>query len=109
MCTTLEPTKYDFLLSATILCCLIMGGLGNRAGVLLGVFIVAGYDFLFAPALDGYLQGLNINPDDRAYRKFSTWNLMMFGLALIVMMRFRPEGIIPARRGDRAKSNGKGA
>lgn len=103
MTNTLEPTKYDFLLSATILCCLIMGGLGNRAGVLLGVFIVAGYDFLFAPILDGYLQGLNINPDDRAYRKFSTWNLMIFGLALILMMRFRSEGILPARRGDAAK------
>ena len=103
MTNTLEPTKYDFLLSATILCCLIMGGLGNRAGVLLGVFIVAGYDFLFAPALDGYLQGLEINPNDRAYRKFSTWNLMIFGLALIVMMRFRPDGILPAVRGDRAR------
>jgi branched-chain amino acid transport system permease protein len=109
MTNTLEPTKYDFLLSATILCCLIMGGLGNRSGVLLGVFIVAGYDFLFAPILDGYLQGLNINPEDRAYRKFSTWNLMIFGLALILMMRFRPEGILPARRGDGAKTSEKGA
>lgn len=103
MTNTLEPTKYDFLLSATILCCLIMGGLGNRAGVLLGAFLVLGYDFLFAPIFDGYLQGLkDFNPDDRAYRKFSTWNLMIFGLALILMMRFRSAGLMPAHRGERA-------
>jgi branched-chain amino acid transport system permease protein len=103
---TLEPTKYDFQMSATILSCIILGGLGNRAGVLLGVFLVTGYDQIFAPILDGKLQAMNINPDDKGYLKFSTWNLMIFGLALIVMMRFRPEGFLPARR-DSGPSNKK--
>ena len=29
---------------------------------------------------------------------FSNWKLMVFGLALIVMMRFRPEGLLPSAR-----------
>ena len=29
---------------------------------------------------------------------FAGWRLMVFGLALILMMRFRPEGLIPSKR-----------
>ncbi|MCZ2341751.1 MAG: hypothetical protein LC104_08130 [Bacteroidales bacterium] len=30
--------------------------------------------------------------------KFSGWRLMVFGLVLILMMRFRPEGVFPSDR-----------
>ena len=30
--------------------------------------------------------------------KFSNWKLMIFGLALILVMRFRPHGILPESR-----------
>ena len=29
---------------------------------------------------------------------FSNWKLMIFGLALVLMMRFRPEGLLPSAR-----------
>ena len=53
---TAAPTFYDFQLSATILCAVILGGLANRSGVLLGVFFISGFEYLFAPILDGFLQ-----------------------------------------------------
>ncbi|WP_020474077.1 branched-chain amino acid ABC transporter permease [Zavarzinella formosa] len=106
MTNTTEPTRFDFQLSCTILSCLILGGLGNRTGVLLGVFLVAGYDFLFAPAADAWLQRNDMNPNDKGYLKFSMWNLMIFGLALVLMMRFRSSGLLPKRRGT---TTGKGA
>ena len=31
-----------------------------------------------------------------AWLTFSNWKLMIFGLALILMMRFRPEGLLPS-------------
>ena len=37
-------------------------------------------------------------PDPRETRAFSDYQLLAFGLALILIMRFRPEGIIPNRR-----------
>jgi branched-chain amino acid transport system permease protein len=36
------------------------------------------------------------------YLKFSGWRLILFGLILVVVMRLRPEGFLPARR-DRQK------
>lgn len=108
--TTTEPTKFDFSLSATILSCLILGGLGNRTGVLLGVALIWGYEIILAPTLDLKLQQSKIleqmNLDtSKGYYKFSMWNLMIFGLALILMMRFRPYGLLPKYRGkENAKS-----
>ena len=45
--------------------------------------------------LDTWIQRPSINMNPRCL-KFSTWRLMIFGLALILMMRFRPEGLLPA-------------
>ena len=96
--TTADPNAYDFNRSIMMLCCIILGGLGSIRGTLLGVLILIGFDTVLAPALDRYLQSLNINPDGYAILTFSNWRLMIFGLALIVMMRIRPEGILPSER-----------
>lgn len=95
---TTEPKAYGFERSMIALCCVILGGLGNRPGVLLGVILLVGYDQILTPLLDNWLQAQKINPNGREYLKVSGWRLFIFGLALIVMMRFRPEGLLPARR-----------
>jgi branched-chain amino acid transport system permease protein len=96
--TTAGPQAYDFNRSMITLCCIILGGLGNRPGVLLGTFILVGYDQVLTPEVDNWLQKQNVNPDGKEYLKVSGWRLFIFGLALILMMRFRPEGLLPAGR-----------
>jgi branched-chain amino acid transport system permease protein len=96
--TTGGPDSYDFNRSMIVLCCVILGGLGNRPGVVLGVFILIGYDMVLTPYLDNEIQRMKINPDGKQYLKVSGWRLFIFGAALIVMMRFRPEGLLPAER-----------
>lgn len=96
--TTADPNAYDFNRSIMMLCCIILGGLGSIRGTLLGVLILIGFDTVLAPALDRYLQSLNVNPEGYAILTFSNWRLMIFGLALIVMMRIRPEGLLPSER-----------
>jgi branched-chain amino acid transport system permease protein len=96
--TTASPDAYDFNRSIIILCCLILGGLGSIRGTLVGVLLLIGFDSVLAPALDRYLQSLDINPKGWALLTFSNWRLMIFGLALIVMMRIRPEGLLPSSR-----------
>jgi branched-chain amino acid transport system permease protein len=103
-----EPTPYDFNKSVTMLCCLILGGLGSRNGVLLGVLLVVGYDIVFAPVFDMYLQRRDFNPDGKVYLSFSGWKLMVFGLVLIGMMLFRPEGMLPSARMKREMHAGDG-
>lgn len=106
--STAGPDAFDFNRSVIMLCCVILGGLGSIRGTLLGVVLLIGFDNVFAPALDGFLQGTNLNPDGSPYLTFSNWKLMIFGLALILMMRFRPEGLLPSRQVE-AELHRKGA
>jgi branched-chain amino acid transport system permease protein len=79
-----------------MLCCIILGGLGSIRGTLLGVLILVGFDNILAPALDSFVQSANL--PDSPLLEFTNWRLMIFGLALILMMRFRPEGLLPSAR-----------
>jgi branched-chain amino acid transport system permease protein len=86
------PDSYTFNRSVTVLCFLIIGGLGSLRGALLGAFVLMGYDNILTFLLDGWIQKIG------AAFRFADVKLIVFGLVLILMMRFRPEGILPARR-----------
>jgi branched-chain amino acid transport system permease protein len=94
--STAAPDAYDFNRSTVILCCVILGGLGSLRGVLLGTFLLMGFDSIIAPMLDSLIQRAGLNAAGSSLLVFSNWRLMIFGLALIVTMRFRPNGLLPA-------------
>ncbi len=94
--STAGPDAFDFNRSMIMLCCVILGGLGSMRGTLLGVVLLIGFDNVLAPILDGLIQDANINPSGSPLLTFSNWKLMIFGLALVLMMRFRPEGLLPS-------------
>jgi branched-chain amino acid transport system permease protein len=96
--TTTDPETFSFNLSITALCCVILGGLGSIRGTLLGVLLVFGFDLVFTPIVDDLLQRLDPNPEGIPWRTFKNWKLLVFGGALVLMMRFRPEGLLPSRR-----------
>ena len=93
-----NPNAYDFNRSIFMICCLILGGLGNRLGVLLGVMVLVGFDTIVTPVVDGYIQNSFPDAGGKLYYSFTGWRLAIFGLALILMMRFRPEGLVPSLR-----------
>ena len=78
-----------------MVCCVILGGLGNRPGVMLGVLLLVGFDRIAHRLLDNFLQEQFDAGRRRTYLKVSGWRLIIFGTALILMMRFRPEGLLP--------------
>jgi branched-chain amino acid transport system permease protein len=94
--STAGPDAFDFNRSMIMLCCVILGGLGSLRGTLLGVFLLVGFDNVVAPGLDGMIQAADINPSGNPLLTFSNWKLMIFGLALVLMVRFRPEGLLPS-------------
>jgi branched-chain amino acid transport system permease protein len=73
-----SPDQYIFLESAFLLAAIVLGGMGTIAGVLLGATI------------------LKLLPEK--LRFFSDYRLLLFGLTLVLMMRFRPEGLVANRR-----------
>lgn len=99
--TTAGPDAYDFNRSIIVLACVILGGLGSIRGVVVGTLLLLGFDNIIAPMLDGAIQKAQINPSGNRLLMFTNWRLMIFGLALVLMMRFRPDGLIPAGRAAR--------
>ncbi len=89
------PTSYDFSVSIIVICFLIIGGLGNVYGAILGAFVIRGFDVILSPILDQVVQH-RFPGTQSVFLTFTNWRLLFFGMALILMMRFRPEGILPA-------------
>jgi branched-chain amino acid transport system permease protein len=73
------------------LCAVVLGGQGNKLGVILGAFIIVYLPNFFLGRQD--ILGVPINGDEIAQYKY-----LFFGLALMVLMIFRPQGLIPVRQ-----------
>jgi branched-chain amino acid transport system permease protein len=95
------PSSFRFDVSVMLLCMVILGGLGNIIGVVLGGLIIQFADRLFLPQLSQLVQKLLENTDNPALREInfaSDFRLLLFGLTLVVMMLVRPEGLVPSER-----------
>jgi branched-chain amino acid transport system permease protein len=103
---TADPDFYSFNLSIVILSCVILGGLGSRQGVLVGVLLIVGYNNIVAEIADKKLQ--RILPMDSPFLKFGFWKMLAFGMVLVLVMRFRPKGLLPASREDSQVVNRRG-
>ena len=92
------PTSFIFNISVIILCMVIVGGMGNIYGVVLGAIVIqylnlAGMDKIGERINDGLdLIGTSTTVDVPKYK------FLIFGLLLVLMMLFRPEGLIPSER-----------
>jgi branched-chain amino acid transport system permease protein len=104
------PSVFDFSVSVIILCMVILGGLGNMTGVILGGIIIMAADRLYLPQLaqviKSFLNTLVLpNIGSPALRDFIATSidplqmrLFLFGLTLVIMMIVRPEGLVPDAR-----------
>lgn len=94
--STSEPGNYDFQISALALCIVIVGGMGNIAGVLLGAFVMAGFNSILLVKLAALVPEAT-EGSRSVFTNPSNWKYLVFGVALILTMRFRPQGILPSR------------
>lgn len=68
---------FNLLISVLILTIVILGGLGNVLGAILGAVLVAGLPEMF--------------------RALSDYRMLIYGLALILLIRFRPQGLLGSK------------
>lgn len=103
------PSVFDFSVSIIVLVTIILGGLGNINGVIVGGLVIMTADRLFLPALKDFLKGLmdftilpalSGNPTLQAAIAQNAnpilYRFLLFGLTLVIMMAVRPEGLIPS-------------
>jgi branched-chain amino acid transport system permease protein len=93
-----EPGNYDFTVSILAVCIVIVGGMGNISGVLLGALAMVGLDSLVLVKLSQYLDRRGLSSSANVISNPNNWKFLIFGLALVLMMRFRPEGLLPSSR-----------
>ncbi|HLW16938.1 MAG TPA: branched-chain amino acid ABC transporter permease [Actinomycetota bacterium] len=77
-----SPESFQFIISIYILSAVVLGGLGSTVGAIIG-----GAAIILVPEM------LRSLPERLLDARFG-----VFGLALVLMMIFRPEGIVPSRR-----------
>jgi branched-chain amino acid transport system permease protein len=89
---TVNVDQFEFGFSVFILCMIIIGGMGNVAGVILGAIALSMLDRFILPQLNDVPDAIGLNFDLTAV------NFGIFGFFLLVMMVLRPEGFIPSSR-----------
>ena len=81
---SVTPASYTFMVSVLVLCMVVLGGMGNFAAVILGTFIIQLISYF--PQLVGLS---SVIP--------AQFKQILFGLILVCMMIWRPQGIIGTR------------
>ncbi|TFU26736.1 branched-chain amino acid ABC transporter permease [Thermus tengchongensis] len=94
--TFVSPESFTLLASITILGMVILGGMGSIPGAILGAaaLTILNLDILktFSEFVRTSLPQIPSQVDPAKYER------LVFGLILVLMMIFRPEGLIPEKR-----------
>ncbi|MGD9808685.1 MAG: branched-chain amino acid ABC transporter permease [Deferribacterales bacterium] len=81
--TAVSPSAFDFMTSVMFFAIVLVGGKASIPGILAGTFIMF------------------VLPE--VFKEFQTYRYFVFGIAMIVSMVLRPQGIIPAKYGKLPK------
>lgn len=82
--SAVSPQSFIFLQSALVLMAVVLGGMGNMRGVVIGALVIS-----LLPEL---------------LRDFASNRYLAFGLLLVVVMVFRPQGLWPGRGYERERA-----
>jgi branched-chain amino acid transport system permease protein len=78
----------------------VLGGLGSIQGALLGAVIVKSLEVILLPALGNLFNDLRAAGVLNLPSQFEVtkYQRLIFGVILILMMIYRPQGLLPAKR-----------
>ncbi len=98
------PELFKFQVSIMILCMVVLGGMGNIWGVIIGGSLIQLFDRVILAQSTILLRtlGNTLNIPVLTRIDLSLWRWFFFGLALIIVMVLRPGGLFPsaARRAE---------
>ena len=109
--TIVSPDDFSFSVSVSILSIIVLGGIGNITGVIVGSFVLTFVIFWVLQNLNEWSAtlGQTINVPSLGNIDFSQYTYMIYGVALILMMLLRPGGLMPKSRApDRADVGRRG-
>lgn len=92
----ISPESFTLFESIIVVCMIVLGGMGNIPGVILGAILLTTFPeaLRYLGELQHLLFGhILVDPNDL--------RLLIFGLALVLVMIFRPAGLLPSRQRER--------
>ncbi|MCC6945623.1 MAG: branched-chain amino acid ABC transporter permease [Thermomicrobiales bacterium] len=95
-----HPANFEFIVSITILSMVVLGGIGNIYGVIAGALLIGFFDRILTEELTPPLNSLGdaLSIDFLANHNLTQDKFLIFGLALVLTMLLRPEGLFPSAR-----------
>lgn len=95
-----DPSSFSFMESIGVLAMVIMGGMGSVAGALLGATIVTVLQLQILKSVSDYFSYLRNTGilNLPAQLEIAKYEKFVFGIILIIMMIYRPMGLIPSER-----------
>jgi branched-chain amino acid transport system permease protein len=104
-----SPENFGFVVSVTILAMVVLGGMGNLPGVMIGGLILYYVLFKFLPDAPAQATGLAnslgltglTKPVPNGFpgigEEIARMKFLLFGLILVLIMLLRPQGLLPSR------------
>ena len=98
-----SPDNFLFIVSITVLVMVVLGGMGNISGVIIGALVLYYIVFYLIPGLPENVTsianslGLNAEITHNLAEATTRVNFIIYGLILVAMMLLRPQGILPSR------------
>jgi len=87
-----SPDQFGFNVSVAVLALLVLGGMGNIPGVIVGSLVISSLDRFILPQLTNFFHNFGIAID------LTNSRFLIYGVILVLTMLLRPEGLIPSRQ-----------
>jgi branched-chain amino acid transport system permease protein len=103
-----SPDDFFFIVSITVLVMVVLGGMGNITGVIVGALIIYYTLYAFLPSLPGAIVSLteavglgSVNAQNGDWPGLAAetqrLSFLIYGLILVLIMLLRPQGLVPSR------------
>jgi branched-chain amino acid transport system permease protein len=87
-----SPDLFQFQVSVLIVSMLVLGGMGNIAGVVIGSLVLSLVNSVVLPQANALAAAVHLHVD------LTNYHFFIYGAILVAIMLFRPEGLLPNRQ-----------
>ncbi len=87
-----SPDLFQFQVSVLIVSMLVLGGMGNIPGVVVGALVLVLVNNVVLPQANVIAANVGLHVD------FGNYHFFIYGAILVAIMLFKPEGLLPSRQ-----------
>ncbi len=87
-----SPDLFQFQVSVLIVSMLVLGGMGNIPGVVVGALVLVLVNNVVLPQANAIAASVGLHVD------FGNYHFFIYGAILVAIMLFKPEGLLPSRQ-----------